>query len=395
MTATGTRSAFHKDQFWMRGEQPPGRVVRDEGKGVWNVYGWEECRQVLGDPEVFSSDLSVLVPEDKRQVLPGNLTTTDPPEHTQLRRLVSGVFTRGVVAALEPRIKELTHELLRDVEPGGTFDLVDTLAHPLPVIVIAELLGVPAEDRGLFREWVGKLLENNQAFSTGEETPELIAQREETMRQIGNLSGYLREHVESRRTAPREDLLTRLVEAEVDGTRLSTTEAVNFAFVLLVAGHITTTMLLGNTMLCLDANPDAMRAVREDRGRIPTAIEESLRLYSPLTVLRRVTTRPTRLGDAQLDTHQVVMAWTAAASRDERRFTAPHVFDLDRENPAHLAFGRGAHFCMGAPLARLEGRLALEILLDRFPGLRRDPDREPEFMPAGHVMGVETLHLLT
>ncbi|KND37667.1 cytochrome P450 [Streptomyces anulatus] len=395
MTATGTPWTFHQDQFWMRGEEPPGRVVHDEAKGLWNIYGWDESLQALGDPETFSSDLSVLAPEGKRQIFPGNLTTMDPPDHTKLRKIVSGVFTRGMVAALEPRIKELTLELLAGTEPGSSFDLVEELAHPLPVIVIAELLGVPSSDRHLFREWVSKLLANNQSFSTGEDTPELRAQRALTFEQIENLSGYLREHVESRRVTPREDLLGRLVEAEVDGQRLSTAEVVNFAFVLLVAGHITTTMLLGNTILCLDAHPQAMKTVREDRERIPSAIEESLRLFSPLASLRRVTTKATRIGDAEIAARQVVMVWTAVASRDTRQFGDPHTFDIDRRANAHLAFGRGSHFCMGAPLARLEGRLALDILFDRYPGLRRDPDRDPVFMPGANVMGVEQLHLLT
>lgn len=132
MTATGTPWTFHQDQFWMRGEEPPGRVVHDEAKGLWNIYGWDESLQALGDPETFSSDLSVLAPEGKRQIFPGNLTTMDPPDHTKLRKIVSGVFTRGMVAALEPRIKELTLELLAGTEPGSSFDLVEELAHPCP-----------------------------------------------------------------------------------------------------------------------------------------------------------------------------------------------------------------------------------------------------------------------
>lgn len=230
MTNASTQWTFHEDQFWMRGELPPGRVCYDEKKGLWNVYGYAECLQVLGDAETFSSDLSILAPEGKRQIFPGNLTTMDPPEHTKMRKIVSGVFTRGVVAALEPRIKAITHELLDQVEPGDAFDLVEVLAHPLPVIVIAELLGIPAGDRHVFREWVSKLLENNQSFSTGEDTEELRKQREETFVQINNLSTYLREHVEQRIAEPRDDLLTKLVQAEVDGERLSTAEIVNFAF---------------------------------------------------------------------------------------------------------------------------------------------------------------------
>ncbi|KPC66687.1 cytochrome P450 [Streptomyces chattanoogensis] len=386
---------FHPDQFWMRGERPPAPVAYDEAKQLWNVYGYAEALQVLNDPETFSSDLSVLAPEGQRQIFPGNLTTMDAPEHTKMRKIVSGVFTRGVVAGLEPRIKEITHELLDAVEPGDSFDLVEVLAHPLPVIVIAELLGVPSSDRPLFKEWAGRLLESNQAFSTGEDTPELQRQREETLAQIRNFSDYLLGHVEQRRAAPRDDLLTRLVQAEVDGERLSPAEVGNFSLVLLVAGHITTTMLLGNTILCLDAHPSAMAAVRRDRARIPTAIEESLRLFSPLSTLHRVTTTAARIGDAEIPPRSVVMTWTAAAARDERQFRDPHTFDLDRENIQHLSFGRGAHFCMGAPLARLEGMLALNILFDRFPALRRDPARDPEFMPGANVTGVEKLHLLT
>ncbi|MFF0627924.1 cytochrome P450 [Streptomyces sp. CB02959] len=395
MTNTSTQWTFHEDQFWMRGELPPGKVCYDEKKGLWNVYGYAECLQVLGDAETFSSDLSILAPEGKRQIFPGNLTTMDPPEHTKMRKIVSGVFTRGMVAALEPRIEAITHELLDQVKPGDPFDLVEVLAHPLPVIVIAELLGIPAADRHVFREWVSKLLENNQSFSTGEDTEELRKQREETFVQINNLSTYLREHVEQRIADPREDLLTKLVQAEVDGERLSTAEVVNFAFVLLVAGHITTTMLLGNTILCLDAHPAAMETVRTDRSRIPAAIEESLRLFAPLAALRRVTRKPATIGDAQIPALQVVMVQTAAASRDLGQFHDPHTFDLDRGNNPHLSFGRGSHFCMGAPLARLEGLIALNILFDRFPELRCDPHQAPVFMPGANVMGVESLHLLT
>jgi cytochrome P450 len=389
---------INRQQFWMYGEAPPQPVRFDPNTGMWNVYGYPETVQILGDPATFSSDTTRLLPESIRRRQPdmreGNLVQMDEPEHKKLRRLVSEAFTPKVVADLEPRIAALTHELLDAATAKGRMELVADLAYPLPVIVIAELLGVPSSDRDLFKRWVDKMLQFSGQFSLVKQSAEQDQALDEVFTQTQHLSEYLRAHANERRSRPREDLLTRLVVAEVDGERLTEAEVVNFANILLIAGHITTTTLLGNTVLCLDAHPEHLARVRADRGALPAAIEESLRVLSPFAAVGRSTTAEVELGGVRVPADQILMVWLAAANRDPRQFERPDVFDPTRDPNPHLAFGRGIHFCLGAPLARLEGRVALSILLDRCPHLRLDPDDPPAFIPSANMTGVRELPLL-
>lgn len=381
-------------QFWLRGERHGEPVRYDESTGLWNVYGHPETLHLLNDPVTFSSDTSRLFPQGD-EFADGNLVRMDPPEHDKLRRLVTHAFTPKVVAGLEPRIAELTGELLDAVDGTDRLELVADLAYPLPVIVIAELLGVPAGDRGLFKQWVDAMFTRDATLSLKDPTPEQQRELNEVLAQVRNLTDYLGEHVDERRAHPRGDLLTKLVEAEVDGERLTRTEVVNFANVLLIAGHITTTMLLGNTVLCLDAHPEHEARVRADRGALPSVIEESLRFLSPFATLGRVTTADTELGGQRIPADQLLMVWVAAANRDPRQFPNPDVFDPTRHPNPQLGFGRGVHFCLGAPLARLEGKIALDLLLDRFPKLATDPSDPPEFQPNPNMTGVRKLPLRT
>jgi cytochrome P450 len=398
MTTLAENWGTHKDQFWLRGETPDEPVRFDEETGMWNVYGHAEALKTLSDPKVFSSDTARLIPAemapDKDLFVEGNLLQMDPPDHKKLRTLVSHAFTPKVVADLEPRIAELTNELLDAVDGRNSMELVTDLAYPLPVIVIAELLGIPASDRDLFKKWVDKMLENSQQRSLIKQTEEDKKASDESMEQLKNLVNYLSDHVDDRRRNPREDLLTKLVEAEVDGERLSQGEVVNFANVLLLAGHITTTMLLGNTVLCLDSHPLENRRVREDRSLLPATIEESLRFLSPFALVARATTTEVELGGKTIPADRMLGIWVAAANRDPRTFTDPDTFDPARAHNPHLAFGRGIHFCIGAPLARLEGKTALNILFDRFPELRTDPAAPPSFIPSPNMTGVNKLQLL-
>ncbi|GAA2819864.1 cytochrome P450 [Saccharopolyspora taberi] len=386
---------INEAQFWLRGDHPEQPVKFDPATGLWNVYGYPEAHQILSDPKTFSSDTQRLLPEKVAKNFEafseGNLVNMDPPEHGHLRKLVSHAFTPKVVADLEPRIAELAGELLDGV--GDRMEMVTDLAYPLPVIVIAELLGVPASDRGLFREWVDAMLNNNVQF-TLTDTDEMEKQTAVAVEQVGKLTEYLREHAAERRRKPREDLLTKLVEAEVEGSRLSENQVVNFANVLLIAGHITTTALLGNTVLCLDTNPEQYAKVRADRSLVPAAIEESLRYFSPFALVSRATTEEVELGGQTVPADQLMMLWLAAANRDPRQFTDPDTYDVTRPANPQIAFGRGIHFCLGAPLARLEGRVALNLLLDRFPHLRSDPDDGPTFVPSPSMTAVRRLPLL-
>lgn len=389
MTATWN---LDQRQFWLHGQHPAEPVSFDEAGGLWNVHGHREAVHALSDPKTFSSNIGELIPEEN-PFADGNLMQMDPPDHSKLRKLVSRAFTPKVVADLEPRIRALTHELLDGVG-GDRWELVEGLAYPLPVIVIAELLGVPSSDRHLFRRWVAGMLQQSQEFSFAEPTAERERETEAALDQMRELTDYLGEHAAERRKQPREDLLSELVCAEVDGVRLRDAEVVNFANLLLIAGHITTTLLLGNTVLCLDAHPQARAAVLADRAKVPAAIEESLRFLSPFATLARRTTCETSLGERTIPAGQLLMVWIAAANRDPARFAEPDVFDIERDPNPHLAFGRGVHFCIGAPLARLEGRVALNVLCDRFPGLRTDPDDPPTFHPNPYMTGVSALPLL-
>jgi len=391
MTTT-ERWNTHPKQFWLRGEQPPEPVSFDADNGMWHVYGYPEVQHVLADTATFSSHTGRLVPEAE-EFSAGSLTQLDPPRHTKLRKLVNQAFTPRVVAGLEPRIETIATDLL-EAAPSDRIDLVADFAYPLPVTVIAELLGVPSSDRDLFHRWVDTMFSSSSEFSLHERSESEEQDLQESLSQLREMSAYIAEHAARRRREPREDLLTRLVEAEVDGARLTDQEVVNFANLLLIAGHITTTMLVGNTVLCLDANPSERARVQTDRSLVPAAIEESLRLLSPFPVLGRVTNTETDLGGRAIGADQLVMVWVGVANRDPRQFDRPDVFDIDRDPNPHLAFGRGIHFCVGAPLARLEGRVATNLLLDRYPGLRCDPQDPPVFLPTPNMTGAERLPLV-
>ncbi|GAA3579084.1 cytochrome P450 [Nonomuraea rosea] len=388
-----------QQHFWLHGPRLGPAVEFDAQTGLWGVYGYPELHEVLSDPATYSSDTMRVVPKELRPSeddfsLRGFITQIDPPEHGKLRKLVSSAFTRKVVADLEPRIAELTHELLDAAREQDGFELVRDLAYPLPVIVIAELLGVPSGDRALFKRWADALFQQDAPVSLNRSAEERSAELEATMKPWKEMSDYLAAHAAERRRQPRADLLTRLVEAEVDGEHLPDEQVVNFAILLLLAGHITTTMLLGNTVLCLDAFPEQQDRVRADRSTIPAVIEESIRFMTPFALLGRATTREAELGGVTIPADQMVMVWLAAANRDPRQFPHPDVFDPSRDPNPHLGFGRGIHFCLGAPLARLEGRIALGVLLDRFGSLRTDPEDPVQFIPAPSLTGVRRLPLM-
>ncbi|MEV6448501.1 cytochrome P450 [Amycolatopsis sp. NPDC051716] len=391
---------LHEAQFWLRGKQPEKRVEFAAELGMWNVYGHPEIEGILRDPATFSSDTTRLIPKEMLQdpdydMSTGSILQLDPPLHNKMRKLVSRAFTPKVVADLEPRIAAITHELLDAIPAGDRLELVEHLAYPLPVIVIAELLGVPASDRTLFKGWVDKMFESANQISLVKRDEKQDAAIRASQEGQKALADYLGVHVDERRKQPREDLLTKLVEAELDGEQLSRSDVVNFANILLLAGHITTTMLLGNAVLCLDTHREWDERVRADRSLVPPMIEESLRYLTPFAAVARVTMREAEVGGVTVPADQMLLCWVAAANRDERVFRDPDTFDpLRAENP-HLAFGRGIHFCIGAPLARLEGRVALDILLDRYPKLRSIPGEPPKFQVNPNMTGVRELPLTT
>ncbi|GAA3861887.1 cytochrome P450 [Saccharothrix violaceirubra] len=338
-TATGPDALIR----WLTDRRDRSPVWRDE-RGVVHVFGYDEVRTVLHDWAAFSSDRSALMPGEDR-LASGNLTMMDPPEHRALRAAVGRVFTPRVVATLRGRITAVAEGLLADV-PDDRYDLVEHLAHPLPVIVVAELLGVPVADRGLFRDW-------SAGFGQG---------RAES---VTALHDYLLAHTRARRAAPGDDLISRLLDAGVDGRPLSDERIAALAGLLLLAGHLTTTMLLTSAVEVLLDRPDVWAALRRDPAAVPAAITEVLRLRPPFTQVSRITTGEVRLAGTTLPTGTLVVAWVLSANRDDRVFPDPDRFDVDRPD-RQVAFGHGIHFCLGAPLARLEAEVAIRLLLARY-----------------------------
>jgi cytochrome P450 len=304
--------------------------------------------------------------------------------------LVSQAFTPKVVAGLEPRIAELTNRLLD--RAGDRFDLIDALAYPLPVIVIAELLGIPTSDQGLFRTWadvlLGQEIDPDQSLEqVGERAVAAVAP---TMREM---NAYFLDHIRRRRVAPGGDLTSKLVQAEVDGERLSDEEIIGFVGLLLIAGHITTTATLGNSIVVFQDNQDSVAEVRADPTLLPAAIEEVLRVRTPFPRLARLTKTETEVGGVRVPAGQIVVPWLAAANRDERVFTQPRRFNIHRKPNPHLTFGHGIHFCLGAPLARLEARVALRLLLDRYRDIEVAGDEPVEHRNPWAMVAVTRLPL--
>jgi cytochrome P450 len=359
---------------------------------MWRLFDYDSVATVLSDPAVFSSDFSGLTPvqEDFETFRRGNFVGMDPPAHRKLRTLVSQAFTPRTVAGLAPRIEAITGELLDEVADADQFDLVDTLAYPLPIVVIAELLGIPTVDRDMFIRWAavlfgGDQLEDSTDMEAIQRALDAIAPT------IREMNDYILDHIRHHRAHPDNGLTSRLIAAEVDGERLEDQEIVGFVALLLVAGHITTTALLGNAVVVLDRHPDAAAALRADPDGLPTAIEEVLRYLPPFAQLGRRTTRDVIFGDTTVPADSILMVNLASANRDERHFTDPDAFDIGRKPNPHLTFGHGIHFCFGAPLARLEGRIALRQLFDRYQDIALAPDRPVSFQNPQVIVSVRHL----
>jgi cytochrome P450 len=389
---TTTRPTFEDYLAWLEAGRAQGQVHFDDKQQCWQVLGHPEVSRVLSDPAVFSSDLTALQPDQDDFALfqRGNFVRMDPPQHRKLRTLVSQAFTPRVVAGLEPRIAVVATQLLDEVDER--FDLIDALAYPLPVIVIAELLGIPTSDRRLFRTWADALFSqeidpDRSLLDASERVARAVAP---TMREM---NAYFLDHIRTRRADPGTDLTSTLTQAEVDGERLADEEIVGFVGLLLLAGHITTTATLGNSVICFQDNPDAAAEVRADPGLLPAAIEEVLRVRTPFPRLARLTTADTELGDVRVPAGQVVLPSLTAANRDERVFIEPHRFDIHRRPNPHLSFGHGIHFCLGAPLARLEARVALRLLLERYRDVEVAGDEPVEHRNPWTMVAVTKLPL--
>lgn len=391
---SGLADDFNENPFphyaRLRESGPVHRVKTADGEEVWLIVGHDEARQALAHPDVLKNwqTTGLYAGRSTTTSLSTNMLRSDPPHHTRLRRLVAGEFTARRVEALRPRVQQITDELLDAMEaaPDRRADLIRSFAVPLPMTVICELLGVPDLDRESFRRWCTEVV-----APTGEEA-EAAALRA--------MSGYLSGLIEATRERPGQDLLSGLIRARDEGgDRLSPEELTGMAFLLLLAGHETAVNMLGNGVRALLAHPDQLAALRADPdGLIDGAVEEMLRWDGPVeSATYRFARADLEIGGTFIEAGSPVLVSLAGADRDPARFAepggpGPEEFDIRRAGQSHLAFGHGIHFCLGAPLARMEGRIAIRALLERFPGLAEDPEAGPrEWIPGTLIRGVKRL----
>lgn len=343
----------------MRSRQP---VFYNEELQIWQVFRYEDVITVLTDYNRFSSRP---IMRFNGGFLRETLVSKDPPEHRKLRNLVNQAFTPRAVAHLSDRITQITQELLDRVRAEGKMDVVSDIAFPLPAKVIAEMLGVPDEDWDIFQRW---------ARVDGSDPTVMRRDPARIQRMQQDMFSYFSGLLQDRRRSPREDLITALCNAEVDGERLSEHELVSFCMLLLFAGQETTKNLIANAILCFTDHPDTMDRLIHEPALMPSAIEEVLRYLSPVWFLFRSTRTDVELGGQHIPANQPVLAWIASANHDPDQFREPERLDIEREPNRHVAFGHGVHFCVGAPLSRLEARIALPMMLDQLKGLQRVKD---------------------
>jgi cytochrome P450 len=370
---------FFQDPYpFYRALRAGGPVQWSELGQNWEVFGYTDVATALRDPRLVADRSSLFFnwmdPERRAALAPlerihqGMMLFADPPNHTRLRGLVNKAFTPRVVEGLRARIQAVVDELLAGPAATGAMDVIAALAQPLPVIVIAELLGVPTEDRVRLKEWSAAFA----AFIGGQAGVENVP--EWANAGILALSDYFRAVIERRRVEPGNDLISALLAAEERGDVLSENELLATCILVLIAGHETTTNLIGNGLLALLRHPEQRALLRDGPALIRNAIEEFLRYDSPVQLTSRLTVEPLELGGQQLEAGRFVDLWLGAANHDPDQFPDPDVLDLRRAENRHLAFGYGPHFCVGAPLARLEGQIALATLLDRFPAMTLVPE---------------------
>ncbi len=334
----------------------------------WIFTRYQDCVNLLKDPrftkdQTRKSDFDMTridIESQSALAINRHMLTVDPPDHTRLRDLVHKAFTPRMIRELNGRIQEITDDLINAAQPRGEMDFIADFAVPIPVTVIAELLGVPTSDQAKFREWSQIIVKGGSQGSN----------REKTATAVLEFIMYFHNLFEERRAEPQDDLISGLLQVEQDGDKLDSQELISMVFLLLVAGHETTVNLIGNGTLALLNNPDQMRKLRANPSLIHSAVEEMLRYDGPIGIsTMRWTLEDMEMYGQLIPANSLVVASLLAANRDPEVFPNPDVFDITREPNRHIAFGHGIHYCLGAPLARLEGSIAINTLLRRLPHL--------------------------
>lgn len=357
----------------MRAENPIFKQIGLDGKThIWFVTRYADAQQILLDDKHFVRDPRLVFSREELgqsfgapdpqvdRMMNNHMLNRDGDDHRRLRSLVSKAFTPRVIQSMRPRIEAIAEQLLDKVITQGRMELVSDYAFPLPITVIAELLGIPLDNQNQFRIW-------SNAFVRPAITPD---QQQEAMRLLLEFAGYMQILVAERRRQPSNDLLSGLIHAEEGGDRLDESELFSMLSLLIVAGHETTVSLIGNAVLALLQHPTVMHEIKENPDLIPSAVEELLRYDSPVErALTRFVAADIEVGGQLLKRRDLVIVVLSSANRDESQFPSPADLDIHRKHNTHIAFGKGVHYCLGAPLARLEGEIALRVLLQRIPDL--------------------------
>jgi cytochrome P450 len=361
-------------------EESPVHVMPEMGFAAISRY--DDVVSVLKRTDDFSSSAMGI---NTRTGPQRTVINTDPPDHAHLRGLVNRAFTPKMVADMEPRIRAITRELLASVVERGKFDVVTDLAVPLPVTVIAEILGIETQRRDDFKRWSTSVLQEARGLSEAEAAA--------MTRDYNELQDYLEAAIAERRARPRGDLISAVVAAEQGDQPLTPDEVLAFTILLLIAGNETTTNLIGNMMLALARHPEQLAAVEADRALNPNVVEEALRYDAPVQFLFRKATRDTEIGGVPIPAGMEVVPMFGSANRDDRRFPDGDAFDVRRNAQGHVAFGHGIHFCLGAPLARIEARVALEEMLACMRGFERADETPLPRVTSLFMRGVTSLPL--
>lgn len=387
------RNVFRtKEEVWegrfdwykkMRAESP---ILYDENTEIWDIFLYEDIIQILKNPKVFSS-------ERRNNNIPtsNSIIAMDPPRHKQMRTLVNKAFTPRTIQSWTPHIQANIEQLLKKINDKSEFDIVKTIAFPLPLTVIASIIGVPYSDMDKFREWTLSIVSGPK-----DNSKESIEENTKRMYQgFKDLSNYFSQIIEKKRSHPQDDILSVLIAVEEDSVKLSDKEIIGFSILLLIAGHETTTNLITNTMYCFLKDQSVFNQIKQNPDLIPKAIEETLRYRSPVHAIPRIVKEDIVIRGQTLRAGDEVALWIGSANRDENQFDQADEFNLHRTPNSHLAFGSGIHFCLGAPLSRLEANLVLSELVKRFPTMQLKDKMNIEPLQSPLMYGLKSLQVIT
>lgn len=385
-----TKEERYEPFAWYEKMRKDSPVRWDEKRGAWDAFDYQSVKNVLENKDLFSSNRSRRREGEQASPIELSLISIDPPKHTQMRSLVNKAFTPRVMKDWAPRIERIANQLLDEIQDPSEIDLVKQYSYPLPVMVIAEILGVPIKDQAKFKDWSDWVV-----AGPTDNSPEAIKRLEENQqRTYYELYVYFKETIAMKRKQPGEDIISVLIDAEMQGTMLSEDEIIGFCILLLVAGNETTTNLISNAYYCFTEFPEIYEEILKDPGgALPLTIEEVLRYRSPVQSMSRVAKEDTVLNGAQIKAGNIVVAWMGSANRDEQQFENAHQFNIRRKPNPHLAFGKGIHFCLGAPLARLEAEIAMAEWIKRYPRFERSSGFSLEPIESTFVYGLKELKL--